>query len=401
MTGHIRSGSLKEAIFFLSGYLHAVQKLLAGLALSFLVTTPGVSFADVDDYLAQQEPSWLKLAASIEDEKQPALHLQFDDQPVHTTRSWAFVFDNDILVPGHRDQDYTYGINFTQTGDTAEEALFALNRPLEILDRWIGFEHNDIAIQTTYSREIGLFGFTPEDITQSEANPNDRPYASLIYLSSSREQVDLVDNLAWKSTLTIGLLGTGLVGELQNITHKNTSSKEAKGWHNQISDGGELTARYLIARQRYYESNSDNLEIKSTLQASVGYLTEASWSLSMRAGQIHSPWASFNPELASYGEKSSYSSDAKSVNEQYFWAGVAIKARAYNAFLQGQFRDSAVTYDQHELRPILVEAWMGYTFAFKQGYRISYVLRGHSSEIERGAGDRNLVWGGVIIAYSI
>jgi len=69
--------------------------------------------------------------------------------------------------------------------------------------------------------------------------------------------------------------------------------------------------------------------------------------------------------------------------------------------LQGQFRNSSVSYDPNELRPLLVEAWMGYTFAFKKGYRISYVLRGHSSEVEQGAGDRNLVWGGVIIAYSI
>lgn len=193
----------------------------------------------------------------------------------------------------------------------------------------------------------------------------------------------------------------GLVGELQNIAHQGTNGKTAQGWNNQISEGGELTGRYVIARQKYFDSFSENVEVKSTVQASVGYLTEASWSLSMRTGRIHSPWSSFNPELASYGEKSSYSSNAKSVSERYFWAGVAVKTRAYNAFLQGQFRDSAVTYEHHQLNPLLVEAWAGYTFAFKQGYRISYVLRGHSSEIEDGSGDRNLLWGGIIIARSI
>jgi hypothetical protein len=397
MIGLNTSGLFKEVILSLTPYLRATRFYLTAFLL--LATSPNIALAEPNDYLVQEEPAWLLLAASIEDEKHPVLHL--NDRQNHSTRSWAVAFDNDILVPGHRDQDYTYGINFTQTGENAREASFSLVRPLETLDNWIGFKRSDISIQNTYSRELGLFGFTPENITQSEANPDDRPYASLIYISSSHEQVDLVNNLAWKSTLTIGLLGTGLVGELQNITHQSTSSKEAKGWNNQISEGGELTGRYLIARQRYFEGSSDNLEIKSTVSASVGYLTEASWSLSMRAGQIHSPWSSFNPELASYGEKSSYSSDAKSINEQYFWAGLAIKGRVYNAFLQGQFRDSAVSYDPNELRPLLVEAWMGYTFAFKKGYRISYVLRGHSSEVEQGAGDRNLVWGGVIIAYSI
>src|SRR5690606_15678944 len=237
--------------------------------------------------------------------------------------------------------------------------------------------------------------------TVSTPNANDRPYASLLYASNSREQIDLVNNVAWKSTFTLGLLGLGVVGELQNLAHKSTAGTKAEGWDNQISDGGEITARYVIARQQYFDQLSDNLEIKSTTQASVGYLTEASWGLSLRTGRIHSPWSSFNPELASYGEKSSFSGSAKAVNEHFFWAGFAIKARAYNTFLQGQFRTSEVTYEHHQLRPILLEAWAGYTFAFKQGYRISYVLRGHSSEIKQGAGDRNLLWGGIIIARHI
>lgn len=356
-------------------------------------------WAAQDEYLVQQPPAWLQVATLIEDEKQPLLHLQ--NHPDKPASSWAFAFDNDVLVPGHRDQDYTYGLNLTHTGIKARTADLSLHRSLIAIDQWWGFEHSSLATQETFSREMGAFGFTPEDISLSEANPDDRPYASLIYLSSSREQVNLVDNIAWKSTLTVGVLGLDVVGELQNIAHQITNGKEAKGWHNQISDGGELTGRYVLARQQYFDSVSENVELKSTLQASVGYLTEASWSLSMRTGRIHSPWSSFNPELASYGEKSSYSSNAKAVSEHYFWAGVAIKARAYNAFLQGQFRASAVTYEHHQLNPLLVEAWAGYTFAFKQGYRISYILRGHSSEIEEGAADRNLLWGGIIIARSI
>lgn len=373
--------------------------LIQAFALALLFSLTSIASADQERYLAEQQPQWLQLASLVDDEKQPLLHLQ--DQPTKPTSSWAFAFDNDLLVPGHRDQDYTYGLNFTQTGANARDARFSLNTPLVAVDKWLGFEHSSLSTEETFSREVGVFGFTPEDISVKTANPDDRPYASLAYLSSSREQVDLVDNIAWKSTLTVGLLGTGLAGELQNLAHKMTSGEKAEGWNNQISDGGELTGRYVLARQQYFDSFSENVEVKSTVQASVGYLTEASWSLSMRTGRIHSPWSSFNPELASYGEKSSYSSNAKAVNERYFWAGVAVKARAYNAFLQGQFRDSAVSYDHNQLNPLLVEAWAGYTFAFKQGYRISYVLRGHSSEIKSGAGDRNLLWGGIIIARSI
>ncbi len=133
----------------------------------------------------------------------------------------------------------------------------------------------------------------------------------------------------------------------------------------------------------------------------MGYLTEASWGLSFRAGKIISPWASFNPELISYGEKSTYSNDPSTTNEQYFWSGFSLKARFYNAFLQGQFRDSDFSYKYSDLRPIIAEAWVGYTYAFRQGYRVSYVLRAQTSELKNGDGDRNLVWGGLVFAKTI
>lgn len=368
--------------------------------LSFLISINSFVFADHVDHLRDHQPSWL---SNVKDEEDNRFKLNLDDSSAKSRKpNWAFAFDNDVLVPGHRDQDYTYGINFTQSGLTPRGSSLIFANTLINLDRWLGNHHlQNAGSVETFSREFGAFGFTPEDITLSTPNQYDRPYASLLYLSNSREQIDMVNNLAWKSTLTLGMLGLGLVGELQNIAHQNTAGTKAEGWDNQISEGGEITARYSIARQQYFDQFSENVELKSTVQASLGYLTEASWGLSMRTGRIHSPWASFNPELASYGEKSSYSGSVKAITEHYFWTGFAIKARAYNAFIQGQFRESEVSYRHHQVRPLLIEAWAGYTFAFKQGYRISYVLRGHSSEIKQGTGDRNLLWGGIIIARNI
>jgi hypothetical protein len=46
----------------------------------------------------------------------------------------------------------------------------------------------------------------------------------------------------------------------------------------------------------------------------------------------------------------------------------------------------------------VAEAWLGYTWAFNDGYRLSYVLRGHTSELKDGVGDRNVLWGGLVFA---
>ncbi len=190
-----------------------------------------------------------------------------------------------------------------------------------------------------------------------------------------------------------------LAGDAQTQLHSAIDSQQPNGWEHQISDGGEPTVRYSLSRQKLLSQSASGTQIKSTLQGSVGYITEASWSLSIRAGNIHTPWISFNPELASYGEKSN-PNDFVRVSEQYVWAGISLKYRAYNALLEGQFRDSAVTYDSGEINRGIIEAWVGYTVALEDGYSFTYSIRGHTSELNRGDADRNVVWGGVLVTKS-
>ena len=365
-------------------------------AISVLLAVSYSVRADNNSFRVETEDR-LQLAALVDDEKRPKI----SSGAKKISSSWAFAMDNDFLAPGHRDRDYTFGMNLTYSGSNAEDAAISLKTPLSLIDKWLGIDKLEINPRNNYSVELGLFGFTPDELERETINESDRPYASLVYFSSSHERIDVDKNVAWNSTLTIGALGLGWVGGMQNEVHKLISASDARGWDNEISDGGELTARYVLARQDYIESFSDSVELKSTLQASVGYLTETSWGMSFRTGKIVSPWASFNPDLISYGEKSTYSNNTSTTNEHYFWAGFTLKARFYNAFLQGQFRDSDFSYSYSGLRPVIAEGWAGYTYSFKQGYRISYVLRAQSSEIRRGDGDRSVMWGGLIFAATI
>jgi len=316
--------------------------------------------------------------------------------PAGSGSSWALAFDNDILVPGSRDQDYTYGINFTLAGNQAVNQWASLHKPLGWIDNLIDLDGRiDQGIEAS-KIEYGLFGFTPEDISQTAVQLDDRPYAGLVYVSSSREIYDSRHEVSWQSTLTLGIIGLSLVGDLQESIHSVFDNDKPMGWDNQISNGGEPTARYIISRQSLLSKSGSGLEVKSTLQGSVGYITEASWSLSTRAGKIRTPWVSFNPELTSYGEKSNPIGSVK-VSEQYFWAGISFKMRAYNVFLQGQFKDSAVSYSSDEVNHAIVEAWVGYTIGLRNGYSFTYSIRGHSSELKQGNGDRNVVWGGLLL----
>jgi hypothetical protein len=361
-----------------------LQKLLPGLllaaaGLSLLVS--GTALAERDEYADLNAP--------------PKTKNTYTD-----IASWSIAFDNDIFVPGGRDQDYTYGINLTYAGPQAENLWASLHRSLDWINLKLDFDGIGGPGLGASKIEYGLFGFTPEDISLAAANPNDRPYASLVYVSATRETYYPAGKVSWQSTLTVGLLGLSLVGDMQNLVHSAYDGNRAQGWGKQISDGGEPTARYSLARQSLLYRNDSGIEVKSTWQASVGYITEAAWSLSLRAGKIHTPWVSFNPELTSYAEKSVPNSGAR-VSERYFWTGLSFRYRAYNAFLEGQFRDSAVTWDSDDINHAIVEAWLGYTVAFNNGYSITYSLRGHTSELKHGDADRSVVWGGILISRTI
>ena len=84
--------------------------------------------------------------------------------------------------------------------------------------------------------------FTPSDVLDPRPIQNDRPYASLLFTSNGRVQVS-GDRSAWTSSLSVGLLGLPLSGELHKGVHKVTGSDPPRGYDHQISAGGEPTAR--------------------------------------------------------------------------------------------------------------------------------------------------------------
>ncbi|WP_165857242.1 lipid A deacylase LpxR family protein [Marinobacter sp. JSM 1782161] len=316
-------------------------------------------------------------------------------------QAWAISFDNDLLAPRHTDRDYTAGFALTYAGRQGVDHWRPLDNTLGWVDRSLGLDRAlpDIDAHTP-AIEFGVYGFTPEDIDQANVVHGDRPYASLVYLSNSRSYVNPKTGDGWTSSLTLGMLGLDVFKGGQNAVHQVLSSEKARGWDHQVSDGGEPTLRYSLAYHDYLDISTPSSKFKATYYASAGYLTEAGVALTFRDGLISSPDNRFNPELTAYGERVNETS-AGQARESYFWGGVALKARAYNAFLEGQFRHSDYTIDRSDVRPLLAEAWLGYTHSLGQGYKLSYVARVQSSEVDGGDADRTLAWGGLIFSKTL
>lgn len=92
--------------------------------------------------------------------------LPHSDKPINfdprTSRSIAF--DNDVLVPGSRDQDYTYGLNLAFTGSGVEDQWASLHQPLDWLDKGIGLDRRISNGIESSKIEYGLFGFMPDEL---------------------------------------------------------------------------------------------------------------------------------------------------------------------------------------------------------------------------------------------
>jgi hypothetical protein len=306
--------------------------------------------------------------------------------------------DNDLFAGDNKDRDYTGGMSITLSGERARDGLLSLDPLLRRLDN-LSDDGQDADVY--YARQIGLLAFTPGNTLVAEVQPDDRPYASLLFLSNGRVRVDADDRGAWTSSLTIGVLGLSVSERLHSAVHELVGSESPRGYDHQISAGGEPTARYTLARQKLWIADpSGHVDVKTTVQGSVGFLTETSASISVRAGNFNSPWWGFAPELTDYMSAPVPTESYRGGRELYVFAGARIKARAYNAFLQGQFRDSEVRYSSDEVEPLLAEAWIGVVTQILDQTQLSYALHYQTAELRNGPAARDSLWGAVQLTHA-
>jgi hypothetical protein len=322
---------------------------------------------------------------------------------------WTLAFDNDALLLADRDYDYTGGGAVTLTGRRAAEWPVTLDGALDWFERLVPSREAQPPYFTLHALQLGVLAFTPDDLNATVPIRDDRPYASLLFLSNSRTYIRHPLAPVYQTSFTLGVLGLPLAGVVQKRIHRGLGlGRVPEGWDFQIAEGGEPTLQFNWSAQSLLASNFQaartEYELKWGADLSAGFITEANASVSVRWGRINTPWWSFTPERVEYLSQPAPvigGSVRPGVRELYVWAGVKARARAYNVFLQGQFRDSEVTFESSRLNHLIGEAWFGVTWQVSQEYRLSYVVRHQSSELKEGAGSRTALWAGVLISRDL
>jgi hypothetical protein len=318
------------------------------------------------------------------------------------------VLDEHILTNGARDQDYNGGGELTFSGRRVGPIGRAFDAALGFIDGK-ACPHDRFAApgwQTRRAFAVGLLIFTPRVLASSEVVSGDRPYASLFFISSGRQYVSTDTEVAYNSSLTFGMLGLQAAHSVQRALHSITGSVQPQGWSHQISDGGEPTLRYQTARQALlaeFGQGTWHGDSKWTAAGSVGTVTEASLAFNARWGRIESPWWAFTPEQTMYVQETQPIPPPLGLgtpSEVFVFAGARAKLRVYNAFLQGQFRHSDLTYGASDVNKTLAEVWLGVEWRTASGWAVQYRARWESPELRWGPGSRSFTWGSIEISKS-
>ena len=306
---------------------------------------------------------------------------------------------NDAFAFVDRDRDYTAGFAFALNGEEARRHWLSPLRVLDWVDDTAGFS---AARRGSRPRaegfELGLLLFTPQDLSAEQPLYDDRPYANLLYAAASKLTLDEVRGAAFQSSLSLGFLGLPVAEQVHIAVHELNGSKEPRGYDHQISAGGEPTFRYAASRYRLLASGTVGgrrpYSVRAGFGGSIGYITEVNAEIAFRTDAAWWESAFAAADYTGHPQVSDASSAGHAAGIQ-FEAGARIHGRVFNAFLEGQVRDSDVRFESSELEPILLHLWLGATTTLRSGLSVSYSVHRQTEEIQHGRGARNLKWASI------
>lgn len=317
-------------------------------------------------------------------------------------RSILLQLDQDLLGPSNEDRDYTQGL-LLEYHEQAPPGAAAPDTPgVGAVQRWLD-EHvlpaPEDGPDAHHGRGFGFgqLSFTPDDLANPAPVLDDRPYASILFVSHKRTTAS--PEGARGSDLRFGILGTRAAESVQTWIHRvfrtltgSSEPVDPKGWPNQISDAGEPTLLYRVSSDRVLAARHGAWDLALLTDLNLGYQTNGGLGLGLRAGRIGSPIAALPFDPA--GRASHV--PALAPGDHWWWAAARLKLVAYDALLQGQFRGSVYEVDADDVTRVVLQAATGVSLSLSESWQASYSVNARTKELREPG--RTHYWGGVTLA---
>jgi len=297
--------------------------------------------------------------------------------PADLRGSLSLSVENDVL--NGTDRYYTNGLQLSWYSPSAD-----LPQPLAWLDRQM-----DSILgpgQLRWGAALGHSIFTPQDTERRNPDPNDRPYAGLLYGTVSLARDNGTSFTLFE--LQAGLIGPSALGrQVQNNFHDLISDNRSNGWRYQLRDefvfGAVLSRTWRVPLLQFAGLEVEALPSATaslgTLQTlgSVGGMIRIGQGLDADFGPARirpalSGSAFFQPRTRDFG--------------WYAFAGVEGRAIARDILLDGNTYRQSRSVDH---RPFVGDAMYGLAVMYA-GVRLSYtqVLRTEEFYGQRGGVQR-------------
>ncbi len=277
----------------------------------------------------------------------------------------TFVVENDLFGNG-TDKNYTSGVrvNFTDMHAALPDIAYKIDKLIPMFN---------INKTTSLYYSLGQNIYTPRDITQSAANPNDRPWAAFLY--GSMGMVTLTDNHTDEVEATVGVVGPLALGEeAQRFVHKYISnSPTPEGWSHQLKNepGGMLAWQRAWPMALSGKVSNDFWSVKPYLGTTVGNIrTYADAGFTIRLSPFNSRWQDtpirVRPAMPGTGI---YEIPQNKWSWELF-SGLEGRAVAHDITLDGNTFANSYSVEK---KPFVADATAGFAVTYNKT-RISYEL---------------------------
>lgn len=357
---------------------------------------------------------------------------------------WAInvSYENDALSLNDNEENYTSSLR-------TELVTSAVQMPRFLFPRLKS------TVEVDMSRfAFGVYGYTPQNIESAEAETDDRPYGSFSYLSAGRMSYDLEKERSVKSELQVGLLGTGLMGRIQQTMNPLFGREAPMGWDNQVAESfavnysatiskssfhsGQIFLKYFL-NNLHLEHDSlatedsefvtvDSLlkdkvvmrELSELLVAETGFeFLQTNLKAGVNAGMVldnlfftlelnlfnfnrHSLFNYIPERVTAYGplHATHHMRDGKDLFRFNFFVRPTFKVVGYNAFLEGaMFNDNSTLVIPHgDIQRALFEIEAGFNLLIARKFTIVGCWSGRTKEYNGGRPFNT--WGGITLGYS-